>query len=171
MSALGRFLIQAEPPVPADVIVVLAGDSHGNRILRAASLVREGYAKTILVSGPPCCYGHIESDLAVDYAVRNGYPAGWFLKVPHSGQSTRDEARILTSEVRKLGARSFLLVTSDYHTRRAARLFRRQLNGLEMRVVSAPDRNFRFDSWWRDREGSRLFYMEWSKHLAELVGW
>jgi uncharacterized SAM-binding protein YcdF (DUF218 family) len=170
MSWLGRYLIEAGPPARAAVVVVLAGDQYGNRILKAAELARQGYADKVVVSGPPCCYGQAESDLAVDFAVRHGFPPGLFVKAPHSGQSTRDEAQILTALVRKLGARSFLLVTSDYHTRRAGGLFRKQAQGLEMHVVAAPDQFFRYDSWWRNREASRLFYMEWSKHAAEFLG-
>ena len=170
MSWLGRYLIEAGPPVKADVAVVLAGDQYGKRILKAAELAREGYASKVIVSGPPCCYGQNESDLAIDFAVRRGFAAGLFVKAPHAGQSTRDEAQILTALVRELGARSFLLVTSDYHTRRAGSLFRKQSQGLEMHVVAAPDQFFHYDSWWRSREASRLFYMEWSKHAAEFLG-
>ena len=71
--------------------------------------------------------------------------------------------------MRRLGAHSFLLVTSDYHTRRAGSYFRPLANGMEMRVIAAPDEYFRWDSWWRNREGMKVFYMEWSKTLAKLA--
>ena len=73
-------------------------------------------------------------------------------------------------ELRRLGAHSFLLVTSDYHTRRAGGYFRQLTDGLDMRVVAAPDEYFRWNSWWHDREAQKIFYMEWSKTVASLFG-
>ena len=52
MGWLGEFLVHTETPSHADVIVVLAGDPSGHRILRAAELVKQGYASKVLVSGP-----------------------------------------------------------------------------------------------------------------------
>ena len=49
---MGRYLVDADPPVPADAALVLAGDAAGFRIIRAAELVREGFTSTVLVSGP-----------------------------------------------------------------------------------------------------------------------
>ena len=84
--------------------------------------------------------------------------------------STRVEAGIAVAELRKLGARSFLLVTSNYHTRRAGRIFGRMAGGLEMHVIAAPDQYFSTDSWWRRREGMKTFYIEWSKTVADWMG-
>jgi uncharacterized SAM-binding protein YcdF (DUF218 family) len=123
-----------------------------------------------MVSGPCCCYGIQESDMAVDFAVRKGYPADFFIKAPHQATSTREEAQVIISELRRLGAHSFLLVTSDYHTRRAGGYFRKLNDGLSMRVIAAPDENFRWNSWWRNREGQKVFYMEWSKTIFSLIG-
>ena len=112
----------------------------------------------------------VESELAVNFAVKKGYPADYFVQFPHRALSTRAEARVLVPELRRLGAHSFLLVTSDYHTRRAGRYFRRLADGLDMRVVAAPDEYFRWNSWWRNREAQKIFYMEWSKTVAGLFG-
>jgi uncharacterized SAM-binding protein YcdF (DUF218 family) len=169
LGALGAFLVQADPPANADYAVILAGDAHGNRIIEGAELVRKGFVRKALVSGP-CAYGIHESDLAVNFAVGKGYPVDYFIKVPHHAMSTKAEAAVLIPELRRLGAHSFLLVTSDYHTRRAGRIFRKMLDGLEMRVISAPDEYFRWNSWWRDREGQKTFYMEWSKTVTSVFG-
>ncbi|MBI1789905.1 MAG: YdcF family protein [Acidobacteria bacterium] len=169
-SLLGGLLIDAQEPSSADIAVVLAGDTGGHRILHAAELVRRGLAPRVLVSGPRCCYGVRESDLAVRYAVEHGYPEAYFLKFPHAGTTTIEEAHYLIPELRRLGVRSFLLVTSDYHTRRASRIFRRLAPDLRMCVVAAPDQYFRRDGWWRTRQGRKTFYLEWSKTLAEFAG-
>ena len=170
LGALGAFLIRAEEPARADYAVVLAGDGHGHRIIQGGELVRRGFVRKVLVSGPCCCYGVQESDMAVDFAVRKGYPQNFFVKAPHSATSTRQEAQVLIPELRRLGAHSILLVTSDYHTRRAGRTFRKLADGLAMRVIAAPDEHFRWDSWWRNREAQKVVYMEWSKTIASFVG-
>ena len=170
MSALGAYLVHADQPQHADYAVVLAGDFYGHRILTAAELVRQGFVRKALVSGPMGCYGVPESELAVNFAVKKGYPVDYFVPFPHSATSTREEARLIIPELRRLGAHSFLLVTSNYHTRRAGGYFRQVADGLEMRVIAAPDEHFRPDSWWRDREALKTFYMEWSKTVAGLLG-
>jgi len=150
--------------------VVLAGDFYGHRILAGGELVRKGLAGKALVSGPRWCYGQAESDLAVNFAVSHGYPAEYFVKFPDDATSTEDEAKILIPELRRLGARSFLLVTSDYHTRRAGRYFRAAAGGMEMHVVAVPDENYHPDSWWLNREGRKTFLLEWAKTLTSYVG-
>jgi len=170
MSALGAYLIRADQPTHADYAVVLAGDFFGHRILEGAELVRQGFVRKALISGPSGCYGVAESELAVNFAVKRGYPADYFVPFPHSATSTVEEARVVIPELRRLGAHSFLLVTSNYHTRRAGAIFRKLSDGLEMRVIAAPDEHFRADSWWHDREAQKILYMEWSKTLANLLG-
>lgn len=170
LSALGAFLIRADPPAHADYAVVLAGDSYGHRVIEGGELVRQGYVRKALVSGPVGCYGMVESELAVNFAVKKGYPADYFVQFPHHALSTEEEARAVIPELRRLGAHSFLLVTSDYHTRRAGRYFRQLADGLDMRVIAVPDEFYRWNSWWRSREGQKIFYMEWSKTVASLFG-
>ena len=170
MGLLGAYLIHADQPARADYAVVLAGDFYGHRVEAGGDLVRQGFVRKALVSGPRGCYGMAESDLAVNFAVNKGYPADYFIKFPNNATSTRDEARLLVPELRRLGARSFLLVTTDYHTRRAGRYFRQEAGGLDMRVIAAPDEFFRWDSWWHNREAQKTVYIEWSKTLASLFG-
>ncbi len=170
LGALGAFLIQADQPAHADYALVLGGDGFGHRIMMAGDLVRQGLVRKAIVSGPKGCYGFAESDLAVNFAVKHGYPEEYFIKAPTEATSTRDEAVFLVSELRRLGTHSFLVVTSDYHTRRARSYFLPLVSGMEMRMIAAPDEYFRWDSWWLNREGQKTFYMEWSKTVAKLVG-
>ena len=129
--------------------MVLAGDYEGHRIEKAAELIREGYVPAALISGPRGFYGGHESDYAIAYAVRQGFPAQWFIALPHSALSTREEARVVLAELRRRNVRSFLLVTSDYHTRPRAAHFpgrrarhggrsRHAHGGGPRRVSSAP---------------------------------
>jgi len=169
LRALGGFLVSAEAPVRADMIVELGGDDHGNRILTAARLVQEGYAPKVLVSGP-AYYGRHESDLAIEFAIAHGYPAEWFLPFPIRGTSTVKEAREIVPELDRLRVGRFIIVTSNYHTRRAANVYARLVPRDRFRVVAAPDWIFRPEDWWRSREGRKQFFWEWSKTLANWAG-
>jgi uncharacterized SAM-binding protein YcdF (DUF218 family) len=170
LRALGDYLVSGQEPFRADMIVVLGGDDRGNRILKGAELLRKGYAPKILVSGPYCCYDQVESDVAIGFAVRRGYPADWFISLPVKGNSTEEEAREVLAELDRRGVRRFLVVTSNYHTRRAARIYGRLVPADRFRVVAARDWAFHPDGWWRDRNARKQAFYEWSKTLANWAG-
>lgn len=170
---VGYALIHDEGPARADMAVVLGGDSWGQRITAASELVRAGYVPKVLVSGPPY-YDLHESDSEIGYAFHHGYPLEWFEAFPNDANSTREEAWAIVPELRRRGVRKFLLVTSNFHTARARRIFmavaRAMGGGPEMRTVAVPDHFFNPDSWWRRREGQQVAFIEWSKTIATLMG-
>jgi uncharacterized SAM-binding protein YcdF (DUF218 family) len=170
LSALGGYLIRDETPSQADIIVVLAGDFLGNRILTAGDLVRRGLAPKALVSGPGDMYGAHESDLAIAFAVRHGFPESYFLSFPNETRSTAEEADAVIPELRKLHAHRIEIVTSNFHTRRAGNIYRSRAGDLEFHLVAAPDPYFTSDGWWKNREGRKTFLVEWEKTVATWLG-
>lgn len=166
LAALGSPLVAASPPQKADIAVVLAGDPSGHRILTAADLVKRGYAPVALVSGPGGEYDFYECDLAIAFAVKRGYPASYFADLKHDARSTAEEVAVIVPELRRRNVHKVLLVTSNYHTRRAGELFRRAAPDLTMITIAAPDEFFTPDGWWRNREGRKTFLMEWEKTVA-----
>ncbi len=170
LGAVGNFLVRAGAPAPADAVLVLAGDGYGRRILKGAELVRQGLAPRAFVSGPPGFYGVHECALAIPFAIKRGYPESIFVPLPHEGRSTREEARLVVPELRRRGVRRLLLVTSDYHTRRAGVAFHAAGSDLDIRVVAAPDEFFAADRWWKTREGQKCVFFEFSKTLADWMG-
>jgi uncharacterized SAM-binding protein YcdF (DUF218 family) len=170
LPALGGYLVQAEPPAHSDIIVVLAGDFTGNRILTSGDLVRRGFAPKALVSGPAGAYGQHECDLAIPFATRHGFPESYFIPMPHDARSTTAEAEVIIPELRRRHARKIELVTSSYHTRRAWKAFRSQAQDLEFHMVEAPDRDFTPGGWWKTRDGRKVFLNEWMKTVATWVG-
>jgi len=167
LAGLGNFLVQAGPPQKADVIVVLAGDGFGHRILTAGDLIKEGYAANALISGPDGNYGIYECDLAIPFAVRAGDPESYFTHLEHHARSTAEEAQEVVRKLREMGVKRVILVTSNYHTRRSGKIFRRAAPDLDFIVVAAPDEFFKPDSWWHNREASKIFVYEWMKTIAE----
>jgi uncharacterized SAM-binding protein YcdF (DUF218 family) len=170
LAGLGSYLVKADPPEKADIALVLAGDGNGNRILTAAQLARRGYVSKVLVSGPSGIYGYYECDLAIPFAVKAGYPESYFLHLENDARSTQQEAKDAVARLRQLGAHKVLLVTSDYHTRRAGKIYRTTAPDLQFVVVAAPDVSFTPDGWWHKRQGEKIAFMEWVKTLTEPFG-
>jgi uncharacterized SAM-binding protein YcdF (DUF218 family) len=172
LSAFGSLLVRDDAPVRADAILVLAGDQKGERILQGCELARQGLAPVILVSGPVKVYGINEADLAIRFGLSNGCAAGWLRPLYIEARSTAQEARAFS---RWVGShpeiRSILLVTSTYHSARAARIFRRELKDrITVTSIAAPDRDFNADDWWRHRESRKAVFFEVSKTIATWLG-
>jgi uncharacterized SAM-binding protein YcdF (DUF218 family) len=166
---LGRELVDTQPPQKSDMIVVLGGDWYGNRILKAAQLAKQGYAPKVLVSGGGYLYGNYEGDMAVPFAVQHGYDPQMFIKLLHPVSSTREEAEAVIPELRRRGVKRYILVTSDFHTARAGRLFRGLAPDLDLRVVATNDTSD-WDRWWENRESRKTFLLEWTKTLTSRLG-
>lgn len=167
----GSALVEDDGAAKADAILVLGGDGFGTRILRAAELEKDGYSSRVLVSGPTNLLGH-ESDETIVYASRKGYPASMFeaIPLPENVASTRAEAGYLGQQLKAEGITSIDLVTSNFHTRRAAWLWRKENPWLRINVVPAPDRDFSPESWYKSREGQKTFLLEWTKTISSHLG-
>ena len=170
LAGLGSYLVKADAPEKADIALVLAGDGAGNRILTAAQLVRRGYVSRVLVSGPSGIYGYYECDLAIPFAVKAGYPESYFLHFENDARSTQEEAHDAIARLHQLGVHKVLLVTSDYHTRRAGKIFRSAAPDLQFVVVAAPDISFTAGGWWHSRQGQKTAFTEWLKIVTEPFG-
>jgi hypothetical protein len=69
-------------------------------------------------------------------------------------------------DLKRRGIRRALVVTSDYHTRRAGWIWRHTAPWLDLRMVASPDRDFRSERWWYSRDSSKLVFNEWVKLLS-----
>lgn len=170
LSGLGNYLIDADQPVRADVAVVLAGDMTGERLNTAIRLVKDGFVPLIAVSGPCCLYGQNEGEMAVEMAVQQGHPRDIFVVVPNRSHSTREESVEISRFLRARKFSSYLLVTSNFHTRRAGAVYRTITPKLDMRVIAAPYEDFEPGSWWRSRQGQKVFLGEWERTVANWLG-
>jgi uncharacterized SAM-binding protein YcdF (DUF218 family) len=167
LSLLGGGLIDSEAPRPADLILVLGGDFWGPRVVKAAELATLGYAPTVLISGPPYA-GRPEGELAVDFLVKRGFPKRMFAVFPHTAGSTVGEALALRSELARRGVRRVILVTSSYHSRRAAIVFGLFCPGIRFISVPASD-SFYAEGWWRSPISREIVFSEWTKILGTLM--
>ena len=161
----GRFLIVNQPR-RSDVIVVLAGETS-RRPARGLELLNQGYASRLILDVPAESeiYQWNQVDLARKYV--EGLPRAASITVcPVYGNSTREEARDVSRCLAGVSARAVLLVTSDYHTRRALSVFSR-IAPADYSIAAAFDAREFGVQWWGNRQWAKVNFEAWSK----LVWW
>lgn len=168
LTALGNFLVDAQPPQPADLVLVLGGDFWGPRVLVGAELAKQRYAPIVLFSGPPY-QGRPQGESSIDFLVQRGYPKDLFQVFAADADSTINEANDLRGELARRHVRRVLLVTSNYHSRRATIVLTLFCPGVKFISVPAPDTHYHVVKWWDDDSSRQLFFSEWSKILGSVA--
>lgn len=164
----GRALV-IDAPRPADLIVVLAG-GRSCRALHAFQLFRKGLSRRILISARSkweifgtCEYELVKKFLSIQPAdVRAATEV-----MPLQGDSSVDEAEETGAYFDAVQANSVLVVTSDFHTRRALSIYRTMYPDLTVNVSAAEDSGAFDVCWWKRRR--------WAKTMADetmkLIWW
>lgn len=162
LTAAGNFWIVNDPLVPASAIIVLSDDDvAGDRAIRAAELYHDHYAATVVASGRMLRSYASVSDLMDHDLKDHGVPSSAITIFHHNAQNTLDEAKALRMLVGENHWDRIIVVTSNYHTRRARYIFRRVFpSNVAVEVEAAKDVTYDPDSWWQSREGLKLFFHE-----------
>jgi uncharacterized SAM-binding protein YcdF (DUF218 family) len=158
----GNFWVVDESPQASDTIVVLSDDDYeAVRASRAADVYRASWAPRIVASGRTLRpYASIAELMQRDLTDR-GVPATAVVRFPNRARNTLDEAGAVSEFLVTHGWKKIIVVTSNYHTRRARFIYERALApGAELRIVAAPDPAYDPNSWWRTREGLKTFFYE-----------
>lgn len=162
----GRFLV-VDQPQPADAIVVLAGGPD-DRYYKAVRMLSRGYGRIIFLDARTDVvhFGTTPARLAQQFIDSGaGALAGKVRLCPISGDSTREEAAHINDCLRSAGAHRVLLVTSDYHTRRAFQIMRSRLPQYQWSVAAACNAYDFGVNWWQHREWAKTTLLEWTKLL------
>jgi len=155
-----------EPLEHADAILVLGDDNYtGDRAAHAAELYREGLAPRVVASGRMLRPKTGLAEIITRDLEAHGVPSGSVVPFSSHAANTREEAEALRDLVIHRGWKKILVVTSNYHTRRAQFIFGRVFPvGMTVRVSAAQDSEFDPARWWETRIGLKLF-------LNELLGY
>jgi uncharacterized SAM-binding protein YcdF (DUF218 family) len=164
----GRFLI-VNNAEKSDAIIVLGGDAADQRYWRAMGLLRDGYARHMMVDASTgITYGHSFVDLAKEYVEQTAGPYASRVSVcPIVGDSTKIEAPQVDACLQSLQPppHSVIIATDDYHTRRALSIFRKELPQYQW-TAAATEADFLFGlPWWKNREWAKTYLTEWEKLL------
>ncbi len=166
-GAASGWLLVIDRPEHADVIVVLAGETD-KRPLRALELLQQGYAPHVILDVPANTQIYQWTQLQLAKMFIDGLPRANDISIcPVVGLSTRDESHDTIQCLQGIQGKNVLLVTSDFHTRRALAIFRRELKDRNFNVAAAHDSNTFGEKWWRHREWAKTALGEWTK----LIWW
>jgi hypothetical protein len=162
----GSFLI-VDAPRRSDAILVLAGETD-RRPQRALELLSRGYGKRVVLDVPTNAklYEFTQIELAQKYIEDLPQPAPVSI-CPINGLSTKEESREAEKCLQREGAKSVLIVTSDFHTRRALGVFRREFPEREYSVAAARNDQGFGSRWWTHRQWAKTFVDEWLR----LIWW
>jgi uncharacterized SAM-binding protein YcdF (DUF218 family) len=150
-----------------DAIIVLSDDNfYADRATHAADLYRHGIAPIVVASGRKLRpYAGI-AELMEHDLIERGVPKDRILRISHNGENTREEAQALAQQALERRWRSVIVVTSNYHTRRARYIFRHVFPSQTMvRVSGAHDGDFDPENWWRARKSVK----EFTRELAAMI--
>jgi uncharacterized SAM-binding protein YcdF (DUF218 family) len=166
LAYAGRFLV-VDQPAPADIIVVLAGEAE-RRPERGFDLLHTGLAPRLLMDVPADVkiYQWSQLDLAQQY-VQHLPEAASVSVCPISALSTRGEVQDMERCLQKFSIHRILLVTSDYHSRRALSTFRLLLPRYRYAIAATPDARDFGVNWWQHRQWAKTTVEEWAK----LIWW
>ncbi len=163
----GRWLVVAQP-AKADVIVVLAGETYVRPML-ALDLLDKQYAPKIVmdVPGTERIYQWSTPELAERWA--QGLPQAKAITIcPIYSLSTRDESHEAQRCWERTGAvHRVLIVTSDFHTRRALGIFQHEIPAIQFSVAAARNPAEFGTLWWQQREWAKTNFYEW----VRLIWW
>jgi len=163
-SQAARFLVVDEPG-KSDVIVVLAGETNV-RPARGLELLRLGFAPHMFLDAETrdLIYDQRLTDFAQRY-IASLPEANRVSVCPAVGFSTNAEADDVSRCLQPLGAHRVLIVTSDFHTRRALMIFRHRLPQYQFNAAAARNPEEFGEAWWTNREWAKTTLEEWSKLL------
>jgi hypothetical protein len=162
----GNFLI-IDAPRPSDTILVLAGETD-KRPQRALELQSQGYGRRIVLDVPNNAKLYEFTEIALAKKYIQDLPQAASVSIcPIDGLSTKDESKDAEKCLQREGTRRVLIVTSDFHTRRALDVFRRELPGHEYSIAAARNDEGFGSRWWTHRQWAKTFVDEWLR----LIWW
>ncbi len=133
---LAKPITNDQTPQKADVIIVLGGGivtdlkilpwSVQERMKRGVELFDQGYADRMIVAGGQVSgQSYSESEFMREYAEFLGVPSKSIIE-ENASRDTHQNAQNSLVIMNELGWSTALVVTSDYHTRRACNVFEKQ---------------------------------------------
>ena len=178
----GRLLVkEGNLPAQADGAIVLQGSIPGEnvRVRGAIELLQEGKVSQVMLSLPRESYwGEPIAPVALRYIERK-YGKEFsshivFCETPPEVNSTRQEAEAISPCVRDQHWKNVVVVTSNYHTRRADMIWRNVTKfrnlGTQVYTHGVADPEFQ-QAWWRSRLSAKTWFMEFTKLMwAETAG-
>ena len=162
--------IVEDPLEKADALIVLSDDNfYADRATRAAELFRQGKAASIVASGRRLRPNAGIAELMEHDLIERGVPKDRIVRIAHDADSTREEAEALVPLARQKNWHSLIIVTSNYHTRRARYIFGAVFpKDVKISIASARDADFDPDQWWTKRKSIKELTREFAAMMVAM---
>jgi uncharacterized SAM-binding protein YcdF (DUF218 family) len=172
LTGLAEAWVINDPVTKADAIVILGGGPE-TRPFAAAKLYRNGVAPMVIYTdvrpGPAEEMGITppERELTRRILLSNGVPETAMTLIGTNVASTYDESRAVRTWVEKTGAKTIIIPTDPFHTRRVRWIFSKELRAskTDIHVVPINPVRDRADNWWRHEGGVTAFQNEIIKYV------
>ena len=179
LTRIGEFPVFDENPVLSDAVVVLcSGVEYYPRLIEAARLFRDGFARVIVINGnrktdvlrsleakgfKRCCPWY-ENQLRILSVL--GVPKDKILCISaEDAYDTVSETEAVGKELIRQGLSRIIITTSKYHTRRARFIWKKMfINELSVCSVAAKTDPYDPQGWWK--QGRKVRWV-----LAEYGAW
>ena len=163
-------LVHEDPLKSAEAIVVLSGSGTGNRIEAGAHLFSMGLGKVMIFSGAQYYPGVTQYELMRDLAIKLGVPKNKMIAKEIKGEnSTWGEGIRNLKILKENNIKSFILVTSAFHTNRAHAVYEQLIadSGYDIKflVYPAKDNMIPVKGWWKTRTGQKHILLEYLSTL------
>ncbi len=177
---LDRLIMVDMPLQRADHAIVL--DGNNQRLLRAKELLDQGLVNDIYVSnGEPARPDEIDkivaglgytspdrTEIKIKILTAVGVAPEKIFVFGNGSLTTRDEARAIADRFKDQTPR-LMLVTTNYHSRRALQIFEAAMPGALLQVT-CPGGCVAPIAWWKDPAVAAQFVLEFVKHIYFRVG-
>ncbi|MCK5824622.1 MAG: YdcF family protein [Ichthyobacteriaceae bacterium] len=160
----------------ADAILILGGCAD-TRAKKSIELFRDGYADKILITHPASLefdykdimvsdFGNLKNILKyenVEFEVVESINDG--------AKSTYDEARDLLRYIETNKLKRVIIVTDNFHTRRALLAFNKIIDSdsLQIEIAGAPNDVYDVTNWWKTERGLSAYISEFFKYILYLI--
>ncbi|MEW9671317.1 YdcF family protein [Ammoniphilus sp. 3BR4] len=167
--AMADYLILNEQLEKSDVIIVLGGETQGERTERAVELYQNGLAPRLLFSdGTSLSWRTKAVDEMTALATKLGVPERDIYN-EESSRSTYENALYTKEVLQKNHWKSAVVVTTDWHSKRSQYIFEQlyQDTGIHLTYAGAKDKRFdHLQNWWQDGEKQEVVLSEWAKLIV-----
>ncbi|MED4727667.1 YdcF family protein [Aneurinibacillus migulanus] len=174
LNGMAQYLVYPDARKPSDFIVLLGGETDGQRTRKAVELYKEGLAPKIIVSsGARISWRTTESkemvallkqlhvperDIILEQKSRSTYENALYTKKTVEGQTLRNKR--------------LTLVTDDWHTRRSVYVFRQVFDESDIEICSVGSHSLekvQLTNWWQDHESMQTILSEWARLIVYVI--
>lgn len=150
---LGGFLSPADDLTKADAIIAISGGETGVRTNYAIDLYEQGFAPKLIFSGDAFDpLSPSNADVMAQIATNRDVPIE-DITILEEADNTEENAEESQDLIASLGYEKIILVTAEYHQRRASMEFNDKLK--DVQVLNAPVKESQWNKsfWWVNPRG------------------